>query len=312
MHAFRLAARSALADITREGRYRVFTPLQKHADRFPVFTLEQGGRSRDVTVWSSNDYLGMGVHPVTVAAAMEAARSMGAGAGGTRNIAGTSHLHDALETELAGLHGKDAALLFTSGYVSNQAAISTILRSLPNWHVFSDAKNHASMIAGIKGAPATVHIFAHNDVADLAAKLARRTRRRAEADRLRERLFDGWRHRADRRHLRSGRPARRDDLSGRGACRRAVRSGRRRCRRARRCRAPARHDRGHAGQGFWLPWRLYHRRCRDGGLASAPPHPALFSPPRCRRPRWRGAGQRAPCAPGRCPPRQAVRAGRDA
>ncbi|HEY2133888.1 MAG TPA: 5-aminolevulinate synthase [Acetobacteraceae bacterium] len=172
MHAFRLAARSALADIAREGRYRVFTPLQKHADRFPVFTLEQGGRSRDVTVWSSNDYLGMGVHPVTVAAAMEAARSMGAGAGGTRNIAGTSHLHDALETELARLHGKDAALLFTSGYVSNQAAISTILRSLRNWHVFSDAKNHASMIAGIKGAPATVHIFAHNDVADLAAKLA--------------------------------------------------------------------------------------------------------------------------------------------
>ena len=172
MHAFRLAARSALADIAREGRYRVFTPLQKHADRFPVFTLQQGGQSRDVTVWSSNDYLGMGVHPVTIEAAMEAARSMGAGAGGTRNIAGTSHLHDALEAELAALHGKDAALLFTSGYVSNQAAISTILRSLPNWHVFSDTKNHASMIAGIKGAPATVHIFAHNDLADLAAKLA--------------------------------------------------------------------------------------------------------------------------------------------
>src|ERR1700722_11747541 len=172
MHAFRLTARSALADIAREGRYRVFTPLQKHADRFPVFTLQQGGQSRDVTVWSSNDYLGMGVHPVTIEAAMEAARSMGAGAGGTRNIAGTSHLHDALEAELAALHGKDAALLFTSGYVSNQAAISTILRSLPNWHVFSDTKNHASMIAGIKGAPAPVPIFAHNDLVDLAAKLA--------------------------------------------------------------------------------------------------------------------------------------------
>jgi 5-aminolevulinate synthase len=97
---------------------------------------------------------------------------MGAGAGGTRNIAGTSGLHDALEAELADLHGKQAALLFTSGYVSNQAAISTILLSLKNWHVFSDAKNHASMIAGIKGAPATVHIFAHNDLADLEAKLA--------------------------------------------------------------------------------------------------------------------------------------------
>jgi 5-aminolevulinate synthase len=97
---------------------------------------------------------------------------MGAGAGGTRNIAGTSHLHDALETELADLHGKRAALLFTSGYVANHATLSAILRSLPDWHVFSDARNHASMIAGIKAAPATVHIFAHNDLDDLAAKLA--------------------------------------------------------------------------------------------------------------------------------------------
>ncbi len=172
MHAFRLAARRALADITQEGRYRVFTPLRKQADRFPVFTMEQDGVTRDITVWSSNDYLGMGVHPVTIAAAAEAARSMGAGAGGTRNIAGTSHLHDALEAELADLHGKDAALLFTSGYVSNQAALSTMLRALPDWHVFSDEKNHASMIAGIKGAKADVHIFAHNDLGHLAARLA--------------------------------------------------------------------------------------------------------------------------------------------
>jgi 5-aminolevulinate synthase len=172
MHAFRLAARRALSDIKGEGRYRVFTPLRKQADRFPIFTLERDGLARDITVWSSNDYLAMGVHQVTIEAAVDAARLMGAGAGGTRNIAGTSHLHNALEAELAALHGKDAALLFTSGYVSNQAALTSILRSLPNWHVFSDAKNHASMITGIKGAPATVHIFAHNDVADLAAKLA--------------------------------------------------------------------------------------------------------------------------------------------
>ena len=171
MHPFRLAARAELDRIRAEGRYRTFTPLRKHAERFPVFTLEQNGGARDITVWSSNDYLAMGIHPVVIAAAREAAERMGAGAGGTRNIAGTSHLHDGLEAELASLHGKEAALLFTSGYVANQAALVTILRSLPDWHVFSDQKNHASMIAGIKGAPATVHVFRHNDVGDLEAKL---------------------------------------------------------------------------------------------------------------------------------------------
>jgi len=108
---------------------------------------------------------------VVIEAAVEAGREMGAGAGGTRNIAGTSHLHDALEAELASLHQKQAALLFTSGYVANQAALTTMLSRLPDWHVFSDAKNHASMIAGIKGAKATVHIFAHNDLHDLEARL---------------------------------------------------------------------------------------------------------------------------------------------
>jgi 5-aminolevulinate synthase len=171
MHPFRLAARAELDRIRAEGRYRSFTALRKHADRFPVFTLARDGVARAITVWSSNDYLAMGVHPVVVAAAAEAARTMGAGAGGTRNIAGTSHLHDALEAELASLHGKGGALLFTSGYVANQAALTTILRSLPDWHVFSDRKNHASMIAGIKGAQATVHVFAHNDLADLERRL---------------------------------------------------------------------------------------------------------------------------------------------
>jgi 5-aminolevulinate synthase len=190
MHPFRLAARAELDRIRAEGRYRSFTALRKHADRFPVFTLTREGVARAITVWSSNDYLAMGVHPVVIAAATEAARTMGAGAGGTRNIAGTSHLHDALEAELASLHGKGAALLFTSGYVANQAALTTILRSLPDWHVFSDRKNHASMIAGIKGAQATVHVFAHNDLADL-----------------------GRRHRPDRCHLRPRRTPRSDDLS---------------------------------------------------------------------------------------------------
>jgi 5-aminolevulinate synthase len=172
MHALHAVAESELARIRAEGRYRTFTPLRKHADRFPIYTLLRDGAARDITVWSSNDYLGMGVHQAVIEAAIAAAGARGAGAGGTRNIAGTSDLHDALEAELASLHGKEAALLFTSGYVANQAALSTILRALPDCHVFSDRKNHASMIAGIKGAPACVQVFAHNDIADLEARLA--------------------------------------------------------------------------------------------------------------------------------------------
>ncbi|HTW26612.1 MAG TPA: 5-aminolevulinate synthase [Acetobacteraceae bacterium] len=176
MHPFHEVCRSALADIRAQGRYRRFTPLDKQAGRFPRYRMETEEGSREVLVWSSNDYLGMGTEPAVIEAAVAAAREHGAGAGGTRNIAGTTPLHAALEAELADLHGKDAALLFVSGYVSNQAALSTMLLSLPGWHVFSDAKNHASMIAGIKGPPkgpagVTTHVFAHNDLADLEAKL---------------------------------------------------------------------------------------------------------------------------------------------
>ncbi len=172
MHAFLDHCRSHLAEIKAQGRYRRFTPLSRHATHFPVYTALQDGQLREIMVWSSNDYLAMGVDPVTIEGARAALEGLGAGAGGTRNIGGTSPLHDALEAELAALHGKDAALLFTSGFVSNQASLTAILRSLPGWHVFSDEKNHASMIAGIKGSPATVHIFRHNDLGHLAALLA--------------------------------------------------------------------------------------------------------------------------------------------
>ncbi|MBN9564264.1 MAG: 5-aminolevulinate synthase [Alphaproteobacteria bacterium] len=164
MHQFHDLCRRSLDDIRAQGRYRTFTPLEKQAARFPLYLRPDG---TEVLVWSSNDYLGMGNSPVLIEAACEAARKMGAGAGGTRNISGTSPYHDALEAELASLHGKQAALLFTSGFVSNQGALSTILNSLPDWVVFSDAKNHASMIAGIKGSKATCRIFRHNDVAHL-------------------------------------------------------------------------------------------------------------------------------------------------
>ncbi|MBN8903590.1 MAG: 5-aminolevulinic acid synthase [Rhodospirillales bacterium 69-11] len=169
-HAF---CRRSLDEIRAQGRYRVFTPLQKQAARFPYYRRPDGS---EVLVWSSNDYLGMGGHAVLVEAACAASREMGAGAGGTRNISGTSPVHDALEAELADLHGKQAALLFTSGFVSNQAALSTLLNSHPagpdqRWIVFSDAKNHASMIAGIKNSRAQCQIFAHNDMAHLEALL---------------------------------------------------------------------------------------------------------------------------------------------
>lgn len=173
MQDFKEHCRRSLESIRDQGRYRVFTPLQKRAEGFPYYLRPDGSR---VLVWSSNDYLAMGGHPTLVEAASEAAHTMGVGAGGTRNISGTSPVHDALEAELAALHGKQAGLIFTSGFVSNQAALSTVLNSLPSgpehpWQVFSDAKNHASMIAGIKGSRAVCNIFRHNDLTHLEALL---------------------------------------------------------------------------------------------------------------------------------------------
>ncbi len=168
MHQFLTKCDEALAEISAQGRYRRFVALEKLADRFPYYSVTMEGKTRDILVWSTNDYLAMGTDPQVIEAAAEAARRYGAGAGGTRNIAGSSPLHVALEEELADLHGKDAALLFTSGYVSNQATLTAILNSLPDWHVFSDAQNHNSMIVGIKSSRnATVHVFKHNDLADL-------------------------------------------------------------------------------------------------------------------------------------------------
>ncbi len=170
---FKDHCRRSLDQIQGQGRYRVFTPLQKRAEGFPYYLRPDGSR---VLVWSSNDYLAMGGHPVLIEAACEAARTMGTGTGGTRNISGTSPVHDALERALADLHGKQAGLLFTSGFVSNQAALSTILNSQPagpgvQWLAFSDAKNHASMIAGIKGSRADCLIFRHNDLGHLESLL---------------------------------------------------------------------------------------------------------------------------------------------
>jgi 5-aminolevulinate synthase len=169
MNAFHDHCRQSLAAIRERGHYRTFVPLMKQAERFPLYRRPDGS---EVLVWSSNDYLAMGGHPVVIEAARAATASMGVGAGGTRNIGGTSPAHDALEADLAAMHAKPAALLFASGFVSNQATLSAVLNARPAgadvlWQVYSDAKNHASMIAGIKGARCQCHIFRHNDMSHL-------------------------------------------------------------------------------------------------------------------------------------------------
>ena len=161
----------ALEAVKREGRYRVFADLRRHRGDFPKADFVHASASRPITVWCSNDYLGMGQHPDVIAAMHEAIDCVGAGSGGTRNISGTTHYHVELEAELADLHGKEGALLFTSAYVANEAALSTLVQLLPGCVVFSDEKNHASMIAGIRNGRGPKQIFLHNDLGDLEAKL---------------------------------------------------------------------------------------------------------------------------------------------
>ena len=158
----------AVAAIRGEGRYRVFADIMRERGRFPHATLRrENGTTRDIVVWCSNDYLGQGQSPEVLDAARAALDQVGVGAGGTRNISGTSSYHVDLERELSLLHDKEAALLFTSGYVANDATLSTLARLLPNLWIFSDARNHASMIEGIKRARSERRIFRHNDIRHL-------------------------------------------------------------------------------------------------------------------------------------------------
>ncbi|MFC7536931.1 5-aminolevulinate synthase [Sphingomonas sp. GCM10030256] len=156
---------AAIDRLHDEGRYRVFIDILRNKGNYPNARCFAGHNGpKPITVWCSNDYLGMGQHPAVVAAMEEALHDVGAGSGGTRNIGGNTHYHVDLEAELADLHGKEAALLFTSGYVSNEAALSTLGKLLPGCVIFSDELNHASMIAGIKNSGCEKRVFRHNDL----------------------------------------------------------------------------------------------------------------------------------------------------
>ena len=180
MFDYRSHLENAVDALRAERRYRVFADIERQVGQFPRAVLRRDGHERDVVIWCSNDYLGMGHHPKVIGALQDAASRMGAGAGGTRNISGTNHPLVELEAELADLHRKDAALVFTSGFVSNEASISTLAKLLPDCLILSDQWNHASMIEGVRRSGSPKQVWRHNDLAHLEDLLKAAGRERAK------------------------------------------------------------------------------------------------------------------------------------
>ena len=283
--------RDRLHELREEGNYRILPNWNAGPENFPRAKRYREDGEAEVTVWCSNDYLGMGQNPAVIEAMNEALESCGAGAGGTRNISGTNHYHVVLERELADLHAKDAALLFTSGYVSNWAALSTLASRIPGCVVFSDEGNHASMIEGIRHSRAEKRIWKHNDPSDLERQLSEYPKETPKLVAF-ESVYsmDG-----DIAPIAAicdvADGVRRHDLSRRGARGRPVRPARRRHCRTRGIDGPARGHRGHAGQGVRRVGGYITGTKELVRLRSAAWPRASSSRPPCPRP-WRRARSR--------------------
>ncbi len=254
---FETVFESATLRLKEEHRYRTFVDLERIAGRLPYAVWHSKDGPRDVTIWCSNDYLGMSQNTAVVQAMIDAARRLGTGSGGTRNIAGTNHPLVELERELADLHAKQAALVFTSGYVANQSSISTIAKLIPNCLILSDELNHNSMIEGVNQSNCPKQVFRHNDIGHLEQLLTSAGREPSQDRAVRKSLFHGRRLRSRRLDLRARQAAQCVDVLRRSPRRGNVRTDGGWRRRTRRCFRTGRRHRRNVSESLRRLGRLY-------------------------------------------------------